>query len=95
MSERSLTSAYERPEGFEAPIAVSLTQPVLMAGVPREYAILMGTIAAILGLALKLWWLRLIWWAIAHAVGLWAARQDARFLEVLRRHLTLPAFLDA
>ncbi len=95
MSERPLTSASERPEGFEVPIAVSLTEPVLMAGVPREYAILMGTIAAILGLALKLWWLGLIWWAVAHAAGLWAARQDARFLEVLRRHLTLPAFLDA
>jgi type IV secretion system protein TrbD len=31
-----------------------------MARPPREYAVLMGTLALVLGLALKLWWLGLI-----------------------------------
>ena len=44
---------------------------------------------------LVLAWLGLLWWAVAHAVGLWAARSDRRFFDVLRRHLALPAHLDA
>jgi type IV secretory pathway TrbD component len=84
-----------RPEGYDVPVVAALTEPVLMAGVPRDYAILMGTIAAVLGLALKIWWLGVLWWAVAHAAGLWAARQDKLFLVVLRRHLALPDQLDA
>lgn len=85
----------DRPEGFELPLAGSLTQPILMAGLPREYAILMGTLALVLGLALKLWWLGLTWWGVAHALGLWFAKADARFLDVLRRHLSMPGHLGA
>ena len=84
-----------RPAGWELPVAVALTEPVTIAGMPREYAILMGTIAVVLGLALRIWWLGLLWWAVAHAVGLYAARADKRFFDVLRRHLALPGHLDA
>lgn len=83
----------DHPEGWELPIAQALTEPVLLAGMPRGYAVLVGTIAVVLGLALRIWWLGLIWWAIAHAVGLFAARGDARIFDVLRRHLKLPAHL--
>jgi type IV secretion system protein TrbD len=55
----------------------------------------MGTLALVLGLALKLWWLGLIWWGVAHAIGLWFAKTDPRFLEVLKRHLSLPGHLSA
>ena len=82
-------------EGWRAPLAQSLAEPVLLAGLPRGYAVLMGTTALVLGLALRLWWLGLLWWAVAHAVGLWAAKADKRFFEVLRRHLALPGHLDA
>ena len=37
----------------------------------------------------------LLWWAVAHAVGLWAARSDRRFFDVLRRHLAKPGHMDA
>ncbi|MNU27035.1 Type IV secretory pathway, VirB3-like protein [compost metagenome] len=84
-----------RPEGWDLPLTTALTEPVLMAGMPREYAVAMGTIAMVLGLALRLWWLGLAWWAVAHAVGLWAARSDRRFFDVLRRHLALPGHMDA
>lgn len=88
-------SAPLHPEGWELPVAKGLADPVLIAGMPREYAILMGTVALVLGLALRIWWLGLLWWAIAHAVGLYAARADNRFFEVLRRHLARPGHLDA
>jgi len=83
-----------RPVGWDLPVATALVEPITVAGMPRDYAILMGTIALMLGLALRIWWLGLLWWAIAHAVGLYAARTDKRFFDVLRRHLALPGHLD-
>ena len=83
-----------RPEGWELPVAGALAEPVLLAGMPREYAILVGTVAVVLGLALRLWWLGILWWVAASAVGLYAARTDKRFFDVLRRHLRLPGHLD-
>jgi type IV secretion system protein VirB3 len=84
----------ERRPGWDLPVAQALAEPVMMAGMPREYAILMGTVAVVLGLALRIWWLGLTWWAVAHAIGLYAARIDKRFFHVLRRHLALPGHLD-
>jgi type IV secretion system protein VirB3 len=84
-----------RPEGFDLSLAQALVAPALMGGLPRDYAILMGTIALMLGLALRLPWLGLIWWALAHALGLWAARSDPRVFDVARRHLARPVHLDA
>lgn len=83
------------PEGWDVPVAGALTQPVLMAGLPRDYAILNGTLATVIGLALKLWPLGLLWWAAAHGLGLLMTRADPCFLAVLRRHLALPPHLDA
>lgn len=85
----------DRPEGYELPLAQALSEPVLLAGMPRDYAVLMATAALVLGLALRLWWLGLLWWGAAQAVGLWAARADRRFFQVLRRHLARPGHLDA
>lgn len=82
-------------EGWRAPLAQALAEPVLLAGLPRGYAVLMGTTALVLGLALRLWWLGILWWTVAHAVGLWAARADKSFFDVLRRHLALPGHLDS
>jgi type IV secretory pathway TrbD component len=83
------------PDGWEVPVAGALIQPVLIAGLPRDYAISNGTLALVLGLALKLWPLGLVWWALAHGLGLMLARADPQFLKVLRRHLAQPSHLDA
>ena len=64
---RSLDNLH--PEGWDLPVAQALVEPVLMAGMPRDYAVLMGTTAMVLGLALRIWWLGLLWWAVAHAFG--------------------------
>lgn len=84
-----------QPDGWELPVAQGLAEPVMLAGMPREYAILMGTLALILGLGVRLWWLGIAWWVIAHAAGLYVARHDKRFFDVLRRHLRRPGHLDA
>lgn len=87
--------SYPPREGWELPIAQGLAEPVLLAGMPRDYAVVMGTVALVLGLALRIWWLGILWWGAAHGLGLCVARSDKRFFDVLRRHLRRAGHLDA
>ena len=80
--------------GLAAPVHRSLTEPILMGGAPRALAIVNGTIAAALGLGLRLWMVGLILGLVGHALAVWAAKRDPLFVEVARRHLRLPAHLD-
>ena len=80
--------------GYAAPVHRALTEPILLAGAPRAIAILNGTLAAALGLGLRLWVVGVILWAIGHLAAVWAARRDPLFVEVVRRHLQIPAHLD-
>ncbi|MBR0727074.1 VirB3 family type IV secretion system protein, partial [Bradyrhizobium manausense] len=41
--------------GFVVPVHRALTEPILMGGAPRSVAIVNGTLAAALGLGLRLW----------------------------------------
>lgn len=74
-------------EGFEVPLYRSLTEPVLLAGAPRAVAVVNGTIAAALGLGLRLWLAGLILWIVGHSIAVFAAKRDPDFVEVLLRHL--------
>lgn len=78
-----------------APVHRALYEPILLAGAPRGLAILNGTLAAALGLGLRAWLAGLLVWAAGHALAVAAARWDPQALEVARRHLRLPARLEA
>ncbi|KQX34033.1 conjugal transfer protein [Devosia sp. Root436] len=80
--------------GFTAPLHRALTEPILLGGAPRAVAILNGTLAAALGLGLRLWLVGIVLWAIGHLAAVWAARRDPLFVEVVRRHLRIPANLN-
>ena len=79
--------------GFVVPLHRALTEPILLGGAPRAVAIANGTIAAALGLGLRLWLAGLALWLIGHMAAVWAARRDAQFVEVVRRHLRYPSHL--
>ncbi|MCX7587773.1 VirB3 family type IV secretion system protein [Phenylobacterium sp. 58.2.17] len=79
--------------GFMAPVHRALVEPILLGGAPRAVAIANGTLAAAMGLGLRLWIAGLVIWAIGHAAAVWAAKRDAQFVEVARRHLRYPPFL--
>ena len=81
-------------EGFAAPVHRALTEPILLGGAPRAIAIINGTVAAALGLGLRLWIAGLVLWALGHAAAVWAAKRDPLFVEVARRHLRLPLHLN-
>jgi type IV secretory pathway TrbD component len=60
--------AGDRASGFTAPVHRALTQPMLLAGAPRAIALLNGTLAAALGLGLRLW---LAVWASGWSAMAW------------------------
>jgi len=80
--------------GFEATVHRALTEPILLAGVPRAVAILNGTLSAAIGLGLRLWIAGLALWVIGHMAAVWAAKRDPFFVEVVRRHLRYPTHLE-
>ena len=81
--------------GFHAPVHRALTEPILLGGAPRAVAIVNGTLAAAVGLGLRLWIVGAAIWQIGHLAAVWAAKRDPAFVEVVRRHLRYPQHLVA
>jgi type IV secretion system protein TrbD len=79
--------------GFVVPLHRALTEPILLGGAPRGVAILNGTLAAAVGLGLRLWIAGLLLWLIGHGLAVWAAKRDPLFVDVARRHLRIPGRL--
>ena len=81
--------------GFYAPVHRALTEPILLGGAPRAVAILNGTLAAAIGLGVRLWIVGAVIWLIGHLAAVWAAKRDAAFVDVVRRHLRYPQHMIA
>ncbi len=79
--------------GYLAPVRQALTQPILLGGAPRAYAILNGTLAAIIAFAGAPFWGAGIGIA-AHALGVFLAKRDPDFVEVLRRAMKIKGRLE-
>ena len=79
--------------GFSVPVHRALTEHILLGGAPRSLAILNGTLAAALGLGLRLWLVGLALWAVGHFAAVWAAKRDPQFVDVVRKHLRIPGHL--
>ena len=79
--------------GFAVPVHRALTEPILLGGAPRAVAILNGTLAAALGLGLRLWIAGLLLGILGQAAAVWAARRDPQFVDVVRRHLRIQGYL--
>jgi len=80
--------------GFSVPVHRPLTEHILLGGAPRSLAILNGTLAAALGLGLRLWLVGLALWAVGHFAAVWAAKRDPQFVDVVRKHLRIPGHLS-
>ena len=80
-------------EGFEVPLHRALTEPILLAGAPRTLAIVNGTLAAALGLGLRLWIAGIVVWILGHSLAVFAAKRDPQFGQVLARHLKQKGWL--
>ena len=67
----------EEVPGFAAPVHRALTEHILLGGAPRAVAILNGTLAAALGLGLRLWIAGLLLGILGQAAAVWAAMRKA------------------
>ena len=81
--------------GYYAAVHRALTEPILLGGAPRAVAIINGTLAAAVGLGLRLWIAGAAIWLIGHLAAVWAAKRDTAFVEVVRRHLRYPQHMVA
>ena len=79
--------------GFYGPVHRALTEPLLLGGAPRAVVIVNGTLAAAVGLGLRLWLAGAAIWLVGHLAAVWATRRDPAFIDVVRRHLRYPTHL--
>ena len=87
------TTPPESVPGFVVPVHRALTEHILLGGAPRGLAIANATLAAAMGLGLRLWIAGVVIFALGHMVSVWAARRDPQFVDVARRHLRFPTYL--
>ena len=86
---------HESIAGFYAPVHRALTEPLLLGGAPRAVVIINGTLAAAVGLGLRLWIVGVVIWLVGHLAAVWATKRDPAFVDVVRRHLRYPQHLAA
>lgn len=79
--------------GYLAPVRQALTAPILMGGAPRSYAILNGTLAAIVAFAGAIA-PGLLLGIAGHILGVLLARRDPDAVEVLKRAMRIPSRLE-
>ncbi len=83
------------PEFYVAPLRTSLTRPILMAGVPRGFAILNSTLCAAIAFGLQQPLIGAPLWMVLQASAAWAAARDPWFLETWPRHLAKPIYFSS
>ena len=83
------------PEGYVQPVRQALIQPVLLAGVPRTFAILNGTTMAALGLGAHQALIAVPLGLALHATAVVLTKRDPLWLDVLLRHLRQPRRLTS
>ena len=81
-------------DGFEVPLHRSLTEPIFMAGAPRAVAIVNGTLAAAVGIGLRLWLVGIALGVVGHVLAVWGAKADPQFMNVFARHVKHKPFLE-
>jgi type IV secretion system protein VirB3 len=79
--------------GFLAPVRQALTQPILMGGAPRPWAILNGTLAAVIAFA-GAPLAGVAFGVVGHIVGVFLARRDTDVIDVLKRAMRIPDRLE-
>ena len=79
--------------GYLAPARQALTAPLLMGGAQRSYAILNGTLAAIIVFAGAIV-PGVLMGAAGHILGVFLARKDPDAVEVVKRAMRIPDRLE-
>lgn len=82
------------PGGYRVELHTQISTPITLGGVPRQWAIMIGTVVLVVSLGLKAPYLGLplgaLIWAGAYAI----TKDDPYFFEVAKRHLYHPPHLE-
>jgi type IV secretory pathway TrbD component len=70
----------------------SLTEPIMLAGVPRAFAIMNATMATVISMPLQLWYIGIPLGIIVHGVAAYLCKRDPYFFQILVRHLKQPSY---
>ncbi|KLB41220.1 VirB3 family type IV secretion system protein [Xanthomonas perforans] len=76
------------PDGYEVPVHRALSTPRLIAGIPRDMAVVSLTMAAALILGLQSWW-SLPLYLVIHIGLVLMTKYDTQWPEALKRALHL------
>ena len=80
-----------RPPGWAVPLHLSVAEPVLLMGMPRNAAILLLMLTFIITLPLELWFLGIPFGLAGWWVGSRMTRIDPYWFELGRVHLRQPS----
>lgn len=86
-------SKNEDVQGFYTPMRQSLTTSIMYGGCPRTYAILLWTIVMAIASGLEQYLIIPVG-VILHIVGIFAARKDPEFFDILLRHIKEKPYLE-
>lgn len=78
--------------GLQIELFQSLTQPILLGGVPRGFAIFNFSLALIICLPLQLPEFGLPLALVTHSTAAWFVKKDPYFFTVLVRHVKQPSY---
>jgi type IV secretory pathway TrbD component len=82
------------PEGYRVELHTQVSAPVTIGGVPRQWAIMIGTAVLVVSLGLKMPFIGvpmgMALWAVCYAI----TKDDPYFFEAARRHLHHPSHLE-
>jgi type IV secretion system protein TrbD len=53
-----------------------------------------GTLAAAVGIGLRLWFVGIALGLVGHVLAVWGAKADPQFMDVFARHVKHKAFLE-
>lgn len=73
-------------EGYEVPIHRSLTEQILIGGVPRQIAFLNGTLGAAMIFGLHSW-MSVPVCIIVHIIAFYMTKRDPQFFDCFKRHI--------
>ena len=84
----------EFPEGYQIELFTALTQPILLGGAPRMFAILNGVMTVLISLPLSLPLLGIPLGIAAHSLAVFLTKRDSYFFEILLRHMRQRPYWD-
>jgi type IV secretion system protein VirB3 len=79
--------------GFRIKLHSAFTSPLLLAGVPRRFAIINWTICAAFVLGMQAWYVFPLFLMIHIAVAM-ATKNDPYFIEIIARHIKQKKYYD-